>query len=502
MGTAKASRARAYVRAVPRKHLLWLLLAFTVSVAVRTPLLDRPLSGHHELCTALVLIVLYNWQVDGFLHHHGAPAVTFSGPADLIPPGYTDAPALHDGVLYYLSHPPLAYDLPYALFTLTDTPANALGLQLFNLFFHLLTAIALYLIVRELRADRNAPSAPLLAAVLYLFMPAPLWFHGNVYMSDMFVQNAWVWHILVVLRMYREPRVGWRWPLLAGSTLFITTCISWPGVWAGVVLCCVAAVRWMRSRSSQEVRVMLAAMLGVGLALAYTAWRWLQVVDMEHLLVYFTGRYADRGTALNAGALHALKELLTGYRTGYLPVILLALGFAAFRWKKMTDGLLGRRLFLALAAAPVLLDHALLLQYSGHDFAALKGGVLLCAMAGLGLAMLDRKWATVVTAFTCVIGVLYFYRTNPLSTSWQVSHEQPLGIGTSIDHKASASEMVFTLGFTPEPQAQWYAKRTLFRVDSLPQAEALLLAQGNKKGIVFWPNPTCWGYMTEHIKIE
>ena len=182
---------------MPRRHLLILLVAFAVSVAVRWPLLNRPLCGHHELCTALTLVALYNWQHDGFLHHHGAPAITFSGKADRIPPGYTDAPGLRDGVLYYLSHPPLAFDLPHALFSLTGTAPNAMGLQLFNLFFHLLTACALYLIVRELQPRGNAA---LFAALLYLFMPAPLWFHGNAYMSDMFVQNAWVWHVLVVLR--------------------------------------------------------------------------------------------------------------------------------------------------------------------------------------------------------------------------------------------------------------------------------------------------------------
>ncbi len=483
--TAKASRGRAYVRAVPRKHIIGLLLAFAVSLAVRAPLLDRPLSGHHELCTALVLIVLHNWQVDGFAHHHGAPAITFSGPADLIPPGYTDAPALHDGVLYYLSHPPLAYDLPYALFTLTGTRANVLGLQLFNLFFHLLTAIALYLIVRELLAKRGVSAAPLFAALLYLFMPASLWFHGNVYMSDMFVQNAWVWHILVVLRMYREPRVGWRWPLLAGFTLFGTTIISWPGVWAGVVLFCMAAVRWRRSRSSQEVRVMMAAVLGVGLALAYTAWRWLQVVDLEHLLSYFTGRYADRGTALNAGAWSSLKELLTGYRTGYLPVILLVLGFGAFRWKKMTDSLVGWRLFLVIAAVPVLMDHALLLQYSGHDFAALKGGVLLCIVAALGLSTLPRTWATSLTAIACFTGVLYFYRTNPPDAKDLAAYRLQRDQGSSIAREARPNEMVFTYGSTPEPQVQWYAGRTLFRVEDLAQARELMRAAGVDEGVVF-----------------
>ncbi|HRH38327.1 MAG TPA: hypothetical protein PK760_08285, partial [Flavobacteriales bacterium] len=102
-----------------RKQLLLIVSAFLVSVAVRWPLLNRPLSAHHELCTALVLTVVHNWQDDGFFFHHGAPAITFSSKADRIPPGYTDAPAVRDGIQYYLSHPPLAYDLTYLLFTVT-----------------------------------------------------------------------------------------------------------------------------------------------------------------------------------------------------------------------------------------------------------------------------------------------------------------------------------------------------------------------------------------------
>ncbi|MBK8500068.1 MAG: hypothetical protein IPL52_14910 [Flavobacteriales bacterium] len=473
---------------MPRRHLLWILLAFAVSVGVRSPLIDRPLSAHHEYCTALVLIILHNWQVDGFMHHHGAPAITFSGPADLIPPGYTDAPGLRDGVLYYLSHPPLAYDLPHMLFTLTGSAPNALGLQLFNLLFHLLTAIALYLIVRELLTVGSlVPSgveAPLFAAVLYLFMPASLWFHSNVYMSDMFVQNGWVWHILVVLRMYRSNATGWKWPLLAGLTLFITTCISWPGVWAGVMLFFIAFLRWWRSRDGQELRVMLMAVLGVGLALGYTAWRWLQVVDADALIAYFTGRYADRGTAVGSGLWSRLVEVLANYRTGYLPVILVALGLALFRWRSVKAASAHWWLFLLLAAGPVLLDHMLLLQYAGHDFAALKGGILLCALAAIGLSVLRARWAVGGLIATCIAGMLYFYRTNPIGSRdderFTTQQEQGLGIGRA----AKSDEMVFTIGFTPEPQVQWYAERTLFRVDGVPQAKDLLRAQGIERGLV------------------
>ena len=196
---------------MPRRDLITVLFAFALSVAVRVPQLDRPLSAHHELCTALVLIVLNNWYVDGFVAHHGGPAITYSTPADRYPSGSDDAPGMRDGVAYYFSHPPMAYDLPYLLFVATATAPNALGLELFNLFFHLITALCLYLIVRELLVAEVGAKAPLFAALLYLFMPAPLWFHGNAYMSDMFVQNFWALNLLVTVRMFKRRTIGsWR----------------------------------------------------------------------------------------------------------------------------------------------------------------------------------------------------------------------------------------------------------------------------------------------------
>ena len=57
-----------------KRSLLIILGAFLVSVAVRVPQLDRPLSAHHEYCTAFTLIALTNWYEDGFATHHGVPS--------------------------------------------------------------------------------------------------------------------------------------------------------------------------------------------------------------------------------------------------------------------------------------------------------------------------------------------------------------------------------------------------------------------------------------------
>lgn len=479
---------------MPRHHLLILLAAFALSVVVRSPLLNRPLSGHHELCTALVLIILHNWMQDGYLVHHGAPAISFTGPADRIPPGYTDAPGLHDGVLYYLSHPPLAYDLPYAFFMATASAPSALGLQLFNIFFHLLTATGLYLIVREL--DHRG-EAPMFAALLYLFMPAPLWFHGNVYMSDMFVQNAWVWHVLVALRaLTNERSVSWQAAFWCTVTLLLTTLVSWPGVWAGLALVAAALWQWRTRRDATRLRLMVAAVLGVGLALAATTWRWLQVVDAEALMAYFSGRYAERGTASIIGPADMVAMLLVNYRISWLPLMLpigaLLWSRHAICWRSE-----GSRLFVALTALPVALEMAFLLEYTEHDFAALKAGLLLCGLGGLGLSALSPRWSWVALTATCTAGVLYFYRTNPPSSRTDERYTWPMKQGLEIAHKTKPDEMVFTMGFTPEPQVQWSAKRTLFRIDNESEAFELMQSAGLWKGVIF--QETDRGLSADHI---
>ncbi len=471
---------------MPRRDLLIVLFAFALSVAVRAPQLGRPLSAHHELCTALVLIVLNNWYTDGFATHHGGPAITYSTPPDRYPMSADDAPGMRDGVAYYFSHPPLAYDLPYLFFIATSIAPNALGLELFNLFFHLTTALCLYLIVRELLVQQAGSHAPLFVALLYLFMPAPLWFHSNVYMSDMFVQNLWALNLLATGRMLKRGTIGSVRSLLFFSiTLLLTVYTSWPGVFAAMAVSILALWRWWRLRDGAYIRLLFGTWLAVALALGLTAWRWLQVVDAEALWAYYTGRFAVRGSVdMSEGIVTHIAKLLVNYRISFLPVILLVfvLGIA---FRKQLLAIPTLPLFLLLAGLPVLLDHIFLLQYADHDFAALKGGVLLCGLAGVVLSELRAPWSRVVLMTTCVVGVLYFYRTNPMPGRDGGRYVQEQDQGLAIAAAALPKEAVFTLGFTPEPQVQWYARRTLFRVDSLAQAERILRDQGTASGIVF-----------------
>lgn len=471
---------------MPRRDLLVLLFAFILSVVVRWPLVDRPLSAHHEYCTAFTLVALTNWWEDGFATHHGMPSGGWIREGEaLYPPGPEHRNERAVG-LYYFSHPPLAYDLPYALFVLTSTAPNAAGLQWMNMAFHLLTAIGLYQAVR-IALGPGRPQAPLFAGVLYLFMPATLWFHGNAYMSDMFVQVPWVWQLVFALRVLRaeaRPSVGtWAGFLI---TLFLTLYTSWLGVVALFTVVLVACFRWRRDHSTPLVPIIGCAAIAFVTAFGLTAWRYLQVIDAGALLTHFQSRFEVRGS-FGADVPSLLQQIMVNYRISYLPLIILLLLLLLVRLRRgngSEHALPDVQLFVALAGLPVLLDHIMLLQYAEHDFTALKAGLLLCGLAGVGLARLQRRWQWAMLAMTCLSGVAYFYRTNPLPGRDNGRYAVERTLGHFIAANAGSDEIVFATGVSTEPQVTWYARRNVLGVRDVDAALRVMEEHDLAKGVL------------------
>ena len=473
------------------RSLLIILAAFLVSVSVRVPQLDRPLSAHHEYCTAFTLIALTNWYEDGFATHHGVPSGGFVRQAEqLFPPEKFSRNERAIGS-YYFSHPPLAYDLPYLVFSVFGIAPNVIGLQLFNLFFHLITTIALFFAVRSVFPEGSLTHAPLFVALLYLFMPAPLWFHGNAYMSDLFVQNMWVLHLVFAMRVLQRkeaPSPGLL--LLFGLTLFLTVYTSWLGVFAAATAVGIALWQFRGSNGGRSLQLVGVSGAAVVLAVGLTAYRYLQVIDTSVLIKHFTDRFAVRGSlALSDGPLPHLKQLVINYRMSYLPV-LIALGVLLFlrvRRAHLFNALNTPRLplFVALTGIPVFLDHAFLLQYADHDFSALKAGPLLCGLVGIGISVFPTRWAMAAVGATCLAGVLYFYKINPIGEKAEERYAQEMELGLKIGTETRPDDVVFAIDLSAEPQVAWYAHRNIIRVGTVQQAEEFLGERGLQEGVVF-----------------
>jgi len=470
------------------KRALWILIgAFLVSVAVRAPQLNRPLSAHHEYCTAFTLIALTNWYEDGFAYHHGMPSGGFISEGErFLPPSMSRNDRAT--ALYYFSHPPLAYDLPYILFSITRSAPNVAGLQGMNLFFHLVAALGMFFAVKEVVGAGHG-RAPLYAAVLYLFLPATLWFHSNVYMSDMFVQVPWIWHLYFAIRILKTDakRTASSWIGFTFSS-FLVLYTSWLGVFAMVAAVVAAGWTWRQHRSTPVLWIVGSCLAATLAAFSITAWRYLQVIDAEALMAHFASRFAVRGSfAMSQGLLPLLGQILLNYRIGFLPIIVL-LVFLMMRWwrsdapKQLPAP--ARSLFILLTALPVILDHAFLLQYAEHDFAALKAAPLFCGSAAIALERMDRMWSRALLALTCLLGVLYFYHTNPLPGHDGGRYAQEKDLGTFIAANALPNELVFGVGVSTEPQVAWYARRNVLGVASAESARAYLTDRGLAFGVV------------------
>lgn len=180
--------------------------------------------------------------------------------------------------------------------------------------------------------------------------------------------------------------------------------------------------------------------------------------------------------------------MLVNYRIGFLPVILLLIVLIVHnRVGKGNMPTFPEKLglFVLLTGLPVLLDHLVLLQYAEHDFAALKAAPLLCGLAGWALTTLRPVWSRAALTLTCVVCVLYFYRTNPLPGHDNGRYEQERTIGTFIASHAAPDEVVFGHGISTEPQVSWYARRNVLGVSDLDAATAFLKERGLQRGVVF-----------------
>jgi hypothetical protein len=483
---------------VLHRPLIVLLLAFGASIALRWPLLDRPLSGHHEFCTAFSLIILENWHTDGLCAHAGAPVLTFSAPADRHSPWMGNEAAFANGRYHYLSHPPLGLYLPYWAFKLVGLSPSPLGLQSFNLLLHALLVLAVWRLVLLVAGERPA----LHAALLTIFLPAPLWFLGNAYMSDIMVVVPWAWHVVAAQAIFTAPahRPARLWPFTLSLLLTVYT------GWLGVLAAAVDLLLLLRSERmrGQRLRIAVNIAFAVALPLVLTALSYASVVGWQGLLDYLIGRLLHRSSlGPAASGWPVLWQVLENFRTGFLPVLVVLLAALPFALRALWGGTLRLspkvQVLLLLAGLPVLLEHALLLDYAAHDFVALKATPLLVSMVALLLeGATPQRWAAhlpgMVVVVLCMLGAADFRHLNVPGVS-TVHRDQ----GTYIAQHLHADERFFWCGPAPEPQLVWYAQRTPWSVRNVEEARAVLALRGEARGVLFRPTTDGRGLELERV---
>lgn len=497
-----------------------LLVIFTVSVLVQLPVLNRPLSKHHEFCTAVALRIIKIWDNSGIEKFNFNPAMNFANATDK----YINNKANTSGKMidaagnyYYVSHPPFAYYFPFFLFKILNIKPDVLPIQLFNIGLHFLSALFVYFTVCLLSFNR-ARSYPHLASVVaftvYLFLPATLWFQGNVYMSDMAVHTLFIIGVYIALKMIiRQKFYTFKYIFFFSLILFLMIYTSWLGVFFafGVFVYSLLHVSKIKG-----FRILILSTVIVTLfALRTISYQYSQINGAESYFSEMLSRILVRGSLSNTSHglfaflfsnLLLLKTVLVNYVVNYLAVYVLLLGFV---WIAITKAKLkmvfsenGYR-FIWLSVLPILLLHFTLLNYSVHDFTVLYASLFFSVLLGIlydklkksgvySIAQLNR----VVFAFLIVCVAQFYFINRPGKTSvFGYPYSTAMDAGKFIAQNSKTDEVIFVLGKEPEPQEVWYAQRNMEWAANDKVLEEKLAKHRFAKAVIF-------SYTNEGISLQ
>jgi len=272
-----------------------------------------------------------------------------------------------------------------------------LPLQIFNLGLHFISALFIYFTICLLSFNR-ARSLPYRSAVvgyaLYLFMPATLWFQGNVYMNDMAVHTLYIIGVYIALKMIiRQRFYSPKYILLYTIVLGLMLYTSWLGVFfaVGVLVYSLLHVRSIKGFSILIWSTVFTSLI----VLRLIVYQYAQINGPGAYAEEMFSRYMVRGSLAETdkGVWHFMfsylwyiKTLLYNYLINYGAVYLvlgLFVWLAASRSKlKIIFSENGYR-FIWLSITPIVLLHVFLMNYSAHDFTTLYASLFFSVLLAI-----------------------------------------------------------------------------------------------------------------------
>lgn len=527
---------------------LLLIALFMLSVLIRLPHIDRPLSKHHEFCTALALITFDVWEEHGAAKFHYSPVTNYQNPPDLHINNGT-IPFLKNGTHYYLSHPPMGFWLPYFSLKTLGFDLNAKNLQYFNVLFHLLAALCVFSIVnmllnkRENGENKNISllfSPAILATSVYLFSPAMLWYSSNVYFSDIFVNQLFVisaWMGIKLQQSHRQflqnnsinsqttfPKSIYL-QLLAFSLLVgMTLLTEWIGFMLAASVALYAFVQLLKFSSKskpslsrkfyglQLVSMILVILAGLGITYGVYS----SIAGSEAFLEYLEHRFLSRtgtgqvGESQGIWAIWSayLRQLPWHFFTSYLPILLLLFGLLFLQFFKIRPNQPPQKSspfnaeqkaalshFWWLILPPILGHYFLFINYAAvHEYAVVKMSLPLsvCVAILYHQIFLNRPsfkpYLTVIFCLVfwmCWVQHYYINRLGDYSLKGE-RYDVHKRLGAAIRAEAQPDEMVFVKGKADVSfLLVYYAKRNIWIYRTPEKMEKDLEAFGNPKYRIF-----------------
>lgn len=455
-----------------------LFIFFFISVAVRVTNLNRPLSKHHEVNAALVLINAEEWNRKSAAFYNYVPVNSYHFPGD----NFSNDIVKQPEYLVNISFGTLWYIMPYLFFEVLHAQPSPLLLQVFNLLLHLVTLslvynIALYLFEDEAKCKLKA----LVTSIIYLFSPAPLWFHGNGYVHEVAVLPFVLAAGLMYLKFIKNGKLTWYQYLLFLVLFVAGVCTDW-------LMCFVAAAisihcLWLAAttRGTKYITCVVVVIAAVSIAVTVTAIQFSAFMGFENYRSGLLSRFILRGITGDVQPAGLLKSagLATFYLTGYGILIPFLIGcfffLPAFKKRLNQNHLL--KGFIVIAGVICLAHHTIFWGFSNiHDYSALKSGLVVSLLSAIAVFSLPRSWQQIVTMAAIIIfNIGLYYFINPPGK--YALNGQPYSYFQSLGEKVKATATPEEYIFIDIPEMSllltYYSKRYYSNVKDIAEAKEI-----------------------------
>lgn len=461
-----------------------ILILFFVSVLVRWPNLNRPLSRHHESNVAMVLICADTWMAKGGpSYSHYSPVQNYTNPGDLFIRYSDDAVTDSKGNRMYTSFGSGWFLMPYYFLKITGLPVEPLSIHLFSLLLELVVVLLLFRIA-VLFFEEEKEMHPLRSYVtvfLFLFSPGLLWYFGNGYVHEIAVLPFFLGNVLLFYGfLIGRYRLSFRNLFLYAALILLGISCDWlPVTWVAATIP-LALTEQKRNQAWRYFILIsfLSVLAGVGIVI----YQYSSYLGLTEMVGYFKNRYHMRGmNQAHASSIgNYLFHLVKNYATVYLPLLIVAgISFFFLFLKKTKEPLSSKAKYLLIVLVLTsLLHHLLFIQFSAvHEYAVLKSSLWLV----LGTAaFLPSQWSLRRTVTVCMLLLLvnvgqYFFINLPGDKSFDgLSYQTNKETGAFIKQQALPQEYVFVNDPRSLPQLAYYSRRSVIYAASAQEAAAFL----------------------------
>jgi hypothetical protein len=477
------------------RNVLILIILFIISILVRVPNLDRPISKHHEFNTAFFLIPMEIWNEEGIVKHGFLPPYNYTNSNDKFiaePIGIEEGNK--QGIYYYLSFPSLSYVAPYTIFSVLNVKPTALALQIFNLVLHFIVCLMLFGVFSSL----FSPNSALLGAVFYIFSPGTLWFHGNGYTHHIFaifLVTLTLHYFSKIILQNKPSKTNF---ILFTLSLILLFLSEWISVFFSFVLVLLGIVYGKKNPLYKKL-ILCALIAGVLSALIMFAqysyhFGWNQYLD------YQLNRFSYRSTLIN-DSLSIGEQIFSWIKwtlVSFGPwIVLIVVFFAIYFINKSKHWNISEneKQVFSLLFFPAVLYHLVFMEFTVvHDYSVIIDGLFWAFIIGFiaERIQLSSVKTNVFTSLIILMSIAQYYyinrpgKYNQNGDSYSIYQD----IGETIKSTSTADDTIFIMGFDESvnrnnPQIIYYAKRNFKPIDDENEVIEFMRTFNRKQGKIY-----------------